>query len=122
MNPCNNLTPTLSEGEGDKPRHFVPVRTLTQHYLRKKINKTKQNHLERILEAFRRHLEGMRGHALVNKNYFLRLYVYTSYADSKRSVSDRWLTNDKEAQSALNIYILPFFHISIFLGAAQLEE
>ena len=45
----------------------------------------------------------MRGHALVNKNYFLRLYVYTSYADSKRSVSDRWLTNDKEAQSALKL-------------------
>ena len=81
----------------------MPVRTLTQHYLRKKINKTKRNHLERILEAFRRHLEGMREHALVNKNFFLRLYVYTSYADSKRSVSDRWLTNDKEAQSALKL-------------------
>ena len=39
-----------------------------QHYLRKKINKTGQNHLERILEAFRRHLEGMRGHAPLNKN------------------------------------------------------
>jgi hypothetical protein len=31
----------------------------------------------------------------LNENYFLRLYVYTSYADSKRSVSDRWLKNDK---------------------------
>ena len=67
-----------------------------QHYLRKKINKTWRNHLETISEAFRRHLEGMRGHATLNKNYFLRLYVYTSYADSKRSVSDRWLTNDRE--------------------------
>jgi len=67
-----------------------------QHYLRKKINKTGRNHLERISEAFRRHLEGMRWHTPLNKNYFLRLYVYTSYADSKRSVSDRWLTNDRE--------------------------
>ena len=67
----------------------------TQHYFRKKINKTGRNHLERILEAFRRHLEGMRWHAPLNKNYFLRLYVYTSYADSKRPVSDRWLKNDK---------------------------
>jgi hypothetical protein len=32
------------------------------------------------------------------------------------------MRNDKEAQSALNISILPFFHISILLGAAQLEE
>ena len=39
-----------------------------QHYLRKKINKTGQNHLERILEAFRRHLEGMRGLSPLNKN------------------------------------------------------
>jgi len=59
---------------------------------------------------------------MINENYFLRLYVYTSYADCKRSVSDRWLRNDKEAQSALNISILPCFHISILLGAAQLEE
>ena len=44
--------------------------SLIQHYLRKKINKTGQNHLERILEAFRRHLEGMRGHAPLNKNFF----------------------------------------------------
>ena len=36
----------------------------------------------------------------LNDNYFLRLYVYTSYADSKRSVSDRWLINDKEALGA----------------------
>ena len=40
-----------------------------QHYLRKKINKTGRNHLERILEAFRRHLEGMRGRAPLNKNW-----------------------------------------------------
>ena len=59
-----------------------------QHYLRKKINKTGRSHLERIVEAFRRHLEGMCGPVPLNKNYFLRLYVYTSYADSKRSVSD----------------------------------
>ena len=28
-------------------------------------------------------------------NYFLHYYVYTSYADSKRSVSDRWLIKDR---------------------------
>jgi len=32
---------------------------------------------------------------VLNDNYFLRLYVYTCYADSKRSVSDRWLKNEK---------------------------
>ena len=37
----------------------------------------------------------MCGPVPLNKNYFIRLYVYTSYADSKRSVSDRWLKNDK---------------------------
>jgi len=58
---------------------------------------------------------------MIKDNYFLRLYVYTSYADCKRSVSDRWLRNgnDKEAQSALNISILPFFHFSILLGGEQ---
>ena len=34
------------------------------------------------------------------RNSFLRLYVYTSYADSKRSVSDRWLINDKAVNSS----------------------
>jgi hypothetical protein len=34
--------------------------------------------------------------ASLNDNYFLRPYVCTSCADSKRSVSDRWLINDKE--------------------------
>jgi len=38
---------------------------------------------------------------MIKDNYFLRLYVYTSYADCKRSVSDRWLTNDKEKRKAL---------------------
>ena len=41
-----------------------------QHYLRKKVKKTGRSHLERILEAFRRHLEGMRGRAPLNKNFF----------------------------------------------------
>ena len=40
---------------------------------------------------------------MIKDNYFLRPYVCTSCADSKRSVSDRWLTNDKEAQSALKL-------------------
>ena len=33
---------------------------------------------------------------MINENYFLRPYVCISCADSKRSVSDRWLINDKE--------------------------
>jgi len=33
---------------------------------------------------------------LIKENYFLRPYVCTSCADSKRSVSDRWLKNDEE--------------------------
>jgi len=33
---------------------------------------------------------------MINENFFLRPYVCTSCADSKRSVSDRWLINDKE--------------------------
>ena len=61
----------------------------------KKLDKMGWNRLETVSKASRNHLEGMRGYAPLNENYFLRLYVYTSYADSKRSVSDRWLTNDK---------------------------
>jgi len=37
----------------------------------------------------------MHAKSVPNDNYFLRLYVYTCYADSKRSVSDRWLKNEK---------------------------
>jgi hypothetical protein len=46
----------------------------------------------------------------LNENYFLRLYVYTSYADSKRSVSDRWLINDKAVNSScsFSFYVLPY--------------
>ena len=55
----NGLTNCLS---------FLLLKFNVQHYLRKKINKTGRNHLERILEAFRRHLEGMRGLAPLNKN------------------------------------------------------
>ena len=59
----------FGEGRGEAFDYFPSVSSSSiQHYLRKKINKTGQNHLERILEAFRRHLEGMRGLAPLNKN------------------------------------------------------
>jgi len=58
-----------------------------------------------------------RSGASLKDNYFLRTYVCTSCADSKRSVSDRWLINDKEAQSALNISIFHYLNLFIFTSA-----
>ena len=61
---------------------------------------------------------------MIKENYFLRPYVCTSCADSKRSVSDRWLINEKEAQSALKLtknytiinvkYLYMNFLVSVF--------
>ena len=52
-------------------------------------------------------------------NYFLHCYVCTSCADSKRSVSDRWLINDKvKALAEINPQeplIFTFFDAPFFL-------
>ena len=55
---------------------------------------------------------------MIDDNYFLRPYVCTSCADSKRSVSDRWLINDKvKALAEINPQeplIFPFFDTPFF--------